>query len=400
MTSKKVLTIGIGQFQLLGIETLKKNGYTVIGIDGNQNAAGRALCDKFYHCELNENEKIIEIAKSEKVDFAIGFECDPAVEAINIVNEMLGLPALNETARRTNLDKLLVRKIQKELKLNMPLVYEIENLEQLKEIVQNSNHPWVLKPKASSGSRGVELIEQNSNIEAAFQRSNVFKKNTDPLMLEEFVPGKEIAIDGFAHNGECHILTISFKDRTAPPYLLDEGLLISNNIEDPLAIEAKRQLNAIFNSIQADLSSPFHAEFLYNENGVYLVEYSLRGAGFNVFSKLIPLVSGFDTLNFLINQSSGSVENWTFNSKSLNKNLYLGFFDGETGILKSIDLPSDLKNDPLVNECNIYVSAGDTTKKLKSGADRLGHIVLKGTASDSLREKFYAIKNKVKFIYE
>lgn len=400
MNANKVLAIGVGQFQRMGLEFLKKLGLTVIGIDGNVKASGRDLCDNFYNCELNDFSKILEIAKLEKVDFAVGFECDPAVEAINLINESLGLPALNELARKSNLDKLLIRQTQKKLNLNCPAFYEVQSFDELKKIVQNSNQPWVLKPKSSSGSRGVELIKQESNIQEAYNRSVAFKKSNESLLLEEFIPGKEIAIDGFFQNGECHVLTISFKDRTPPPYLLDEGLLISNNISHPLAIEATRHLSLILKSLQPNIACPFHAEFLHNENGVYLVEYSLRGAGFNVFSKLIPLVSGFDTIEFLINQSRGNIKEWTFENKNLDSNLYLGFFEGQEGKIKEIIIPEEVKSDPLINEFQIYVSPGDNTHTLKSGADRIGHTVLKGYSQDLLREKFCEIKKKVKFIYE
>ena len=36
---------------------------------------------------------------------------------------------------------------------------------------------------------------------------------------------------------------------------------------------------------------------------------------------------------------------------------------------------------------------------LRSGADRLGHIILLGSDEDSLKEKFYEMKNQVQFIY-
>ena len=91
----------------------------------------------------------------------------------------------------------------------------------------------LLKPLASSGSRGVELL--NPRIGLCFSishRSSKFKtiNRTTALLLEEFIHGKEIALDGFCVNGQCHALALSHKDRTPAPYLLDEGLLISSDV--------------------------------------------------------------------------------------------------------------------------------------------------------------------------
>jgi biotin carboxylase len=393
------LVIGTGAFQQKGLDYLKANGFKIIGVDGNPNASGKETCDNFYHCDLNEYEKIVTIAKEENAAFAVGFECDPAVEPVNIVNKALGLKALNEDARKASMDKLMVRHIQKKLGLNCPEFYEIYSLEELKKIHSASDHNWVLKPIASSGSRGVELLSRSSNLEEAYARSSKAKKPTEPLLLEEFIQGKEIALDGFCVNGECHALTISHKDRSEPPYLLDIGLLISSDVQSELALEAKRQLGVIFRDLQTDLSSAYHAEFLYNEKGVHLVEFSFRGAGFNVFSKLIPQVTGVDTLKFLVEQSQGLDLKWNATNPSHNA-LYLGFFDGKDGVLKNVVVPEQIQNAPSTLELNIYAKPGQTTNFLRSGADRLGHIILIGSVNDSLKDSFFNIKKQVQFIYE
>jgi len=399
MITNKVLVIGVGAFQKKGLEYLKSRGFYIVGIDGNANASGKKSCDKFFHCDLNEQVRILEISKREKVDFALGFECDPAVQAINIVNESLGLKALNQQARNASMDKLLVRKIQKKLKLNCPEFHEIYNVNELKKNIFLNKSDWILKPLSSSGSRGVELLNLKSDIDLAFHRSSKFNKSDDPLLLEEFIHGKEIALDGFCVNGQCHALTLSYKDRTPEPYLLDEGLLISSDVNVELALEAKRQLSILFRYLQSDLTSPYHAEFLCNEKGLYLIEFSFRGAGFNVYSKLIPAVTSFNTLEYSVALCESSNCNWSYACSDLKKRVYLGFFGGLDGTLKTITIPESIKNDPLVKEFKIYVEPGDETSFLRSGADRLGHIILQGLDEDSLKEKFYEIKNQVKFIY-
>lgn len=396
---KNVLVIGIGAFQTMGLKFLKENGYRVIGIDGIPKPAGLPFCDSFHQIELNEIERILDVVKTEKISFAIGFECDPAVDAINAVNSFLGLPSLNATARKASMDKLLVRRIQKEIGIQCPDVFEVLSVEDLLKHVKGTSK-WVLKPKASSGSRGVVMLSEGADLNVAFESSARFRKSTDePLILEEFIEGNEIAIDGFSHAGTCNVLTISHKDRTDPPFLLDKGLLISGDISDPLAVEARRQLEMIFKFIQPDLSTPFHAEFLHNDKGVFLVEFSFRGAGFNVFSKLIPKVTGFDTLKFSLDQVQGKAS-WPTGFIPTNKMIYLGFFDGRSGRLKMIETPLSLATDPEVLECEIYVSTGDVTRDLKSGADRLGHIVLAGSNTEELKKKFFDYKESVKFIYE
>ena len=399
MRAKKALVIGLGAFQRKGLDYLKSNNFYIVGIDGNFNASEKSICDKFFHCDLNELDRIIEISESENVDFALGFECDPAVEAINIVNENLKLKALNEKARKASMDKLLVRKLQKRLNLNCPEFYEIYNFGQLEKILELSKNSWALKPIASSGSRGVELLNADSDVALAFDRSSKYKRINNPLLLEEFINGREIALDGFCVNGQCHALTLSHKDRMTDPHLLDEGLLISSDVDQEIALEAKKQLSTLFSYLQSDLTSAYHAEFLCNEKGLYLVEFSLRGAGFNVFSNLIPTVTGFNTLEYSVALCERKHCSWSYTCSDKSKRLYLGFLGGLDGTLKNVIIPDSIKNNPFLQELNIYVKPGDKTHFLRSGSDRLGHVILLGSDRDALKEEFYEIKNQVEFIY-
>ena len=400
----KILFIGTGAFQALAILQLKREGYYIIGIDGNAEASSNHLCDEFYPIPFTEREILCTLAKQESVSFAISIECDPAVNVVNYINRHLGKQFISEYACQVADNKELTRKLQQDLKLPCPAYFNITTSSQLRSIVQakkNCLKNWILKPKSSSGSRGVILLEQDSNLEDCYQNSVTYSKTKEEgLLLEEFIDGQEIAIDGFVVNGDIFIQTVSYKDRTLPPHLLDEGLFITANIDNDLVNQGKAQLEKLFSKVESKLSTPFHAELIVNQRFIFIVEFSFRGAGFNVFSQWIPKVTGNDTINQLVSLVNAKSIDFPINKKPINNSIYIGFLSGHKGTLKSIDGEAAIKQHPQLLDYAFYPKVGDDINPLTSGADRIGHIIVEGNNHKETRTLFKELSNTLELTYE
>ena len=78
------------------------------------------------------------------------------------------------------------------------------------------NYPAVIKPVSLSASRGVIRVNNKLELEQAVERVSKMlaaELQTDEsvreiLLLEEFIPGKEIAVEAMLHNGELDVLAI------------------------------------------------------------------------------------------------------------------------------------------------------------------------------------------------
>ena len=403
MTKKRVLFIGVGAFQTLALKQLNRKGYYIIGVDGSDDASGKTLCDEFHAISFENEQDILKLGIDKQASFAMSVECDPAVTIVNEFNRKNGNNFISEIACQASMSKVIIREIQKSLKLSHPKFYHVYSLLALQKYIKKNAskiQQWVLKPTSSSGSRGVVFIDVLSNLPECYEQSMCYANyQGEGLILEEFIAGQEIAIDGFVHLGKLHTLSLSFKDRTPAPFMLDEGLFISSDLSSDLYEQCKTQLSTIFTHLSSDLSAPFHVEMITGKNKLFIVEFSFRGAGFNVFSKWIPNITGVDTIAKQIEQIVSVNKEIDF-LISKQKNLYVGFLSGNKGVLKSVHGVKSILAMPEIVEFTLYVQIGDKINDLKSGADRVGHVVLRGHSHGQLKTIFDSIVSLLELTYE
>ena len=145
-----------------------------------------------------------------------------------------------------------------------------------------------------SGSNAVQYLDKKASLS-----KYCFDFDKNSYLIEDFITGNEIAIDGFVIDGNVHTLAISEKFRSELPFMLDIKLYIraySQNQDQELHELAKNVAVAM----RMD-NCAFHIEVIKSSSGYYVVECASRGAGFHVFNTIIPRVTGIDTLATLLN---------------------------------------------------------------------------------------------------
>ena len=392
----KVLVVGVGNHQKHGINWLKEKGYTVFGIDENKEAISSKICDYFFHVNFEEFNQILAIVSNYGIDFSIAFECDAAVSVVNQINKILNNNNIKEDLIRTSLDKFFLRSLyvqfMNDARFMFTRIQKQKDIADLKLLVEKN---YVIKPLDSSGSRGVRLVNNKSDLVSIYNTAKIYSSDKRTVILEDFVDGQEIAIDGFFLNGKLLPLTISYKCRTMPPYLMDEYIVLSTNLGDNSTKEAILQLESLVNTLDAKVSSPIHAEFIVTKDRVFLVEYSLRGAGFNVFSKWMQEITGLDNIQTLVDMTIKSKLSINGLQNKSDQSILLGFFGSDkSGVVNNISLSEEFRLYDNVLDFSLYIKPGEHVNVLTSGADRIGHIVIKGQHQNIVSE-FNRIKQKI-----
>ena len=124
-------------------------------------------------------------------------------------------------------------------------------------------------------------------------------------------------------------------------------------------------------------NGPIHFELIIDDyKNLFLIDFSLRGGGFDVFSKIIKLTSGYDILENYLKMSLG------YKSKLPKINRYkpvtLSFFySNREGYLSSLNFDNSKINSKnyflkILKEKNEYVT------KPRAGKDRLGYYICYG----------------------
>ena len=173
--------------------------------------------------------------------------------------------------------------------------------------------PCVLKPLGLSASRGVIRANNEAEFAAASARIAQLLSRTpdlarDPqsayLQVEEFVPGREFAIEGLVTAGRLKILAIFDKpDPLDGPFF--EETIYSTPSREPDTVQqmirdtAQRAVTAI-----GLTSGPIHAECRVNDLGVWMLEIAARPIG-GLCARVLRFASGLGLEDVIVRHAVG-----------------------------------------------------------------------------------------------
>ena len=150
-------------------------------------------------------------------------------------------------------------------------------------------YPCVLKPLSLSASRGVIRADDERSFVAAFRRIHaLLARLTDAsgvpdssrsILVEEYLPGREIALEGLVTDGCLRTLAVFDKpDPLEGPYFEETIYVTPSRLPGNVQEAAQEQVQAALAAIGL-ATGPVHAELRVNERGVFALEIAPRSIG-------------------------------------------------------------------------------------------------------------------------
>jgi len=141
--------------------------------------------------------------------------------------------------------------------------------------------PCVVKPTMLSGSRGVMRADDPAELAARFSRLRGILANErcDEVLVEDYVPGVEVALEGLLDGGELRTLALFDKPDPLEGPFFEETLYVTPS---RLPAEAQAAITSAASAAAAALGlreGPIHAELRWNEQGAFLIEVAARSIG-------------------------------------------------------------------------------------------------------------------------
>ena len=256
------------------------------------------------HIDFQDNHQSIEtiLSEAKKSPFSgiIGTDDTTTELAAQVAKKLLlahNDPEAVKVAQRKDLARLRLK--NSNTKISVP---EFDLLSTTKLLSQQDIHvhfPAVIKPVALSASRGVIRVNNNEELAQAFERVSKMlsaelhldDEVKEVLLLEEFIPGKEVAIEGMMYQGELDVLAIFDKpDPLDGPFFEETYYITPTSFSDEIQQEIKQTVLA---SCQAYglTEGPIHAECRINQDGVWILEVAARTIG-GMCGRLLSLGTG------------------------------------------------------------------------------------------------------------
>ena len=189
MSRQKILLLGGSAQQVVAIETAKRMGYHTVLCDYLPDNPGQYVADKYYNVSTTDVEAVYDVARKEGVSGILAYASDPAALPAAIVSERLGLPTNPSKSVEILGVKHLWRNFLQNNGFACPGNFTIHPDTPLVEImskIQSLRFPVVIKPTDSSGSKGVTVLNNLSEIEKAIDIADSYSRNK-VLIVEEFI---------------------------------------------------------------------------------------------------------------------------------------------------------------------------------------------------------------------
>ncbi len=236
----------------------------------------------------------IDLAKPEKAAAVIA-ALEPRPDAVIAVDDQgvvvaaeaaaaLGLKSNAPSAVRATRDKLVMRNLLDTERISQPR-YRAAGPGEVVRAAKDLGYPVVVKPRVLSASRGVIRADGPTAAERAEERirsilSSAGRNPQSRLLVEEYVPGDEAAVEGLMVDGSLEVLAVIDKpDPLTGPYF-EETIYTTpsrhpDRVQQQVTLLAERAARVL-----GLYAGPIHAEArIPPDRDPVLVEIAARSIG-------------------------------------------------------------------------------------------------------------------------
>ncbi|MBQ8003708.1 MAG: ATP-grasp domain-containing protein, partial [Oscillospiraceae bacterium] len=258
---RRILVIGGGTYQVPLIKRIKELGYEAYCVDYNENAEGFLYADGFRCVDIMAREKCLEYAKELCIDAVMTYGATITLPTVAYIAKALSLKSLPMETAEISKSKYKIKKALFEAGLNVKGdFFEMHKRDDAKEY--SFIYPCVIKPSDGSGSKGVSLVNDSSELEYALNYAFESARFGE-VYVEGYVRGEEYSVEVFVNGNDVHVYAIvkttfvrnssdndgiSYGHRTPSGLPEKQELIISEE-----AIKAVRALGVNIGSVNFDI---------------------------------------------------------------------------------------------------------------------------------------------------
>ena len=361
-------------------------GCDQLGPWNHKQSDGLVLLDfKDFSESLN---RIKKFAKTYPLDGIIGVEDTTAFLAASL-SSVLGLPHNSPASASTARNKFQMRTILGKEGVPIPNFSLCSIDENPQQIAPGIQYPCVIKPLTLSASCGVIRANDMESFSHAFLRIKTLliqmglteKDEGQHLLVEDFIPGFEVAVEGLMINGALTILAFFDKPDPLDGPFFEETLYVtpsrhSKEIQDSISETMQQAAQAL-----GLREGPIHGEVRANEKGIWIIELAARSIGGRC-SQTLRFGSGI-SLEELILRHALRMELPELERENQAAGVMM-LPISQLGHLERIHGQKEAQGIPGIESLEITAQPGDLLVPLPEGTRYLGFLLARAESPDSV----------------
>ena len=301
--NKKIAILGANYQYLSFYRQTKALGYEIysFGRASDDHISAEKYADHFYDISFTEKEKILDICKTEGVQGVTSFLIETALPYVYYISRGLGVSCNSFECEALTENKYTMREQMSKCGVTIPAFRAVKSVEEAGDV----HFPVIVKPSDSGGSRGITLVKEKKDFEAAVERAFDWSPSRTAL-VEQFIEGREFSVEAISYKGKHYILQITDKDTTGAPYFVELGHHQPANISKAQWDDISNLTLKLLTALKVEYGAS-HTEIKMDNNGIpYVIEMGARMGGGYINSDLVRLSTGYDFVKGVLEVATGS----------------------------------------------------------------------------------------------
>jgi len=338
---------------------------------------------------LKAARSVADFARRHPVDAVVPVDDRTTVVGAAIA-ERLGLRSSSVEAVSTTRNKHRMREAFARAGVRSPRFALLNVADDPEDAAERATYPCVLKPTVLAGSRGVIRADDPAAFVAAFRRIAAILAESEmaglgdgreEVLVEEFIPGREVALEGLLVGGELHVLALFDKpDPLDGPYF-EETIYVTpsrlpEDVQAAIAAETRWAARAL-----GLVEGPIHAELRVNEHGPWVVEVAARTIG-GLCSRTLRFGAGSSLEELVIRHALGVELDSLERERRPAGVMMIPIPRG--GVLRAVQGREDAAAVPGIEDVTISAHVGQELVPLPEGSRYLGFILARAESPDAV----------------
>lgn len=256
-----------------------------LGVDlvvASENPPPFEMGDRYLQIDCHDPEaaanRLADLGMSVGLDGVVAAD-DQGVMVAAHASELLGLAGNPPDAAAATRDKLEMRRRLATAEVDQPRHVALAPGESAADAVRSLGAPVVVKPRDRAASQGVIRVDDPEDADLVADRVRGIVGSDAILLIEELMPGAEIAIEGLVEEGDLTVLAVFDKpDTPTGPYFPETIFVTPSRLGREALDEAERTASAAVRAIGLQ-SGPVHVELKVEGSRARIIELAARSIG-------------------------------------------------------------------------------------------------------------------------
>ncbi len=371
---KKILVIGAAEYQVPAIKRILELGHEAYCVDYKEGQPGFAYATGYRIIDVKDKDNCLKYAQQLEIDGVMSWGATLTLPTVSYIGEKMKIPCMPMATSQISTNKYLIRKKLTDCGCNMG--GDIFDINSLKDVYSKRFIiPFVVKPCDGSGSKGVYIVKNETEIKKAIQYA--FDGSRDNhIYIEPYIEGIEYSVEAYVSNGEIYVYSIVRTEfewtKEYPIYKQTTYLGISKYTEKLINEEvckAVTALNVNFGPINFDII------ISDNDGKPYIIDVGIRNGQNLIASHIVPYSRGVDELNNSICIcTSGDISIRPKKKEYISSRLLIY----HPGVIEEIKPYNNLIGNDHILDIIMRKNVGDTLPQYKTKSDICGWVLCNG----------------------